>query len=901
MKSCNRGHIIGLGNSYSLYLLHESSLAPTPRARSFELPDDHVQYAPDRPADVKHVKLVVALDFEQETVRGNVYTTFSALYDDLKTVTFDAVELHIEHVMLEGSKELAYSTDAKKLIVTLDRPYNYGEQFTIAVEYHAKPRTGLHFIKPAPEEPTRPVQAWTFGQPRYHSHWFPCHDAPNDRATSEIIATVPAQFITISNGNLLSVTDNGDTRTHHWRHDVPHAAYLISLVVGDFAVIEDYYKHIPVTYYVRPDRKDDALLYMGKTPEMIRFFSEYTGVEYPYDKYAQTVVEIFTGAMEHTTATMHGFSLLVDKRASLDIDLVPVVAHELAHQWFGDLLTCRDWSNGWLNEGFASYFEELWGEHDQGTDYFKQSMLNLKNGYLEEDSHYRRPIVYHVYHDDGFELFDAHMYNKGAWVLHMLRHQLGEAAFKRAIHAYISHYREREVITADLERTFEDVTGRSLAQFFQQWVYRGGYPAFEVNYSWDSEHNMAKVKIKQTQQIDDLTPCFVTPVDLAFTIPTSDEAARDDNTTETRTVGMQIMVGEDEQVEQTFYVPLERQPVMVRFDPGGWLLKTLKFERSARMMRYQLARDSDMLGRIEAAEALGEAGDDESIEALKKALLTDAFWGVQNAAASVLGIIGTRKAQDDLLQGLQELDPVKFSRVRAAIARSLGKFQAPPQTELAERSAQILSVLLDKGDVSYLVESAAAEALGKTRVSGCVDQLLKLIDRPSWMNYVQRGIFMGLAAAGEDRVVEHIAAYLGDTHAVDGRREANHPTRRLAAAVGMRTLGQNRHLYSEEARQRAVTALSQAIEHDSWEPVRRVSALALMSLGEKRAINVLDRVARHELESMVQREMRVAAFALRTGDKTDEQLKQLRTDLDQVRAENRKLTEQLGALEARIK
>jgi aminopeptidase N len=901
LKSCNRGHVIGLGNNYSLYLLHESSLAPTPRARSFELPDDHVQYAPDRPADVKHVKLVVALDFEQETVRGNVYTTFSALYDDLKTVTFDAVELHIERVMLEGSKELAYSTYAKKLIVTLDRPYNYGEQFTIAVEYHAKPRTGLHFIKPVPEDPTRPVQAWTFGQPRYHSHWFPCHDAPNDRATSEIIATAPAQFITISNGNLLSVTDNGDTRTHHWRHDVPHAAYLISLVVGDFAVIEDHYKHIPVTYYVRPDRKDDALLYMGKTPEMIRFFSEYTGVEYPYDKYAQTVVEIFTGAMEHTTATMHGFSLLLDKRASLDIDLVPVVAHELAHQWFGDLLTCRDWSNGWLNEGFASYFEELWGEHDQGTDYFKQSMLNLKNGYLGEDSHYRRPIVYHVYHDDGFELFDAHMYNKGAWVLHMLRHQLGEAAFKRAIQAYISHYREREVITADLERTFEDVTGRSLAQFFQQWVYSGGYPAFEVNYSWDSEHNMAKVKIKQTQQIDDLTPCFVTPVDLAFTIPTSDEAARDDNTTETRTVGMRIMVGEDEQVEQTFYVPLERQPVMVRFDPGGWLLKTLKFERSARMMRYQLAHDSDMLGRIEAAEALGEAGDDERVEALKKALLTEAFWGVQNAAASVLGIIGTRKAQDALLQGLQELDPAKFSRVRAAIARSLGKFQAPPQTELAERSAQALSVLLDKGDVSYLVESAAAEALGKTRVAGCVDQLLKLIDRPSWMNFVQRGIFMGLAAAGEDRVVEHIAAYLGDTHAVDGQREANHPTRRLAAAVGMRTLGQNRYLYSEEARQRAVTALSQAIEHDSWEPVRRVSALALMSLGEKRAINVLDRVARHELESMVQREMRVAAFTLRTGDKTDEQLKQLRTDLDQVHEENRKLTEQLGALEARIK
>ncbi|MGZ3625355.1 MAG: M1 family aminopeptidase [Ktedonobacteraceae bacterium] len=901
MKNCNRAHNIDLKDGYSLYLLGESNQAPTPRARSFELADDHVQYAPDRPADVKHVKLDITLDFEQETISGTVYTTFSTLYDYLKTITFDAVELHIERVKLEHGKELSYSVSEKKLIVTLDRAYKYAEEFTITVEYHAKPRTGLHFMKPEPEDPTRPVQAWTFGQPRYHSHWFPCHDAPNDRATTEIIATVPAQFITISNGDLLSVTDHGATKTHHWRHDIPHAMYLISLVVGEFAVIEDSYKSIPVTYYVRPDRKDDARLYMGKTPEMIRFFSEYTGVEYPYHKYAQTVVEIYTGAMEHTTATTHSFSLLLDKRASLDVDLVPVVAHELAHQWFGDLLTCRDWSNGWLNEGFATYFEELWGEYDLGTDHFKQSMLDLKHNYLAEDADYRRPIVYHVYYDDGFELFDAHLYEKGAWVLHMLRHQLGEAAFKRAIHAYISRYREREVITADLERTFEDVTGRSLAQFFQQWVYSGGYPAFEVNYSWDSEHNMAKVKIKQTQHIDDLTPCFVTPVDITFTIPASDEAAKDDNTTETRTISLRAMVGEDGQVEQTFYMPLEREPLMARFDPDGWLLKTLKFERPSGMMRYQLEHDPDILGRIEAAEALGEVADDESITALKQSLLTDPFWGVRSASATALGVIGNSKAQDVLLQALPELNPTQFSRVRAAIARTLGKFQTPAQAELAERSAQALSALLEEGDISYVVESAAASALGRTRVPGSVDQLLKLINRPSWMNYVQRGAFSGIAASGEDRVIEYIAAYLNATHTVDGQSEANHPTMRYAAAHGMWTLGENQYLYSEEARQRAVTALIQAVEHDTWEPVRAISARALMSLGEKRAISVFDRAAHHELESRVQREMRVASHTLRTANKTDEQLKQLRKDLDQVREENRKQKDQLASLEARVK
>jgi aminopeptidase N len=898
LEGCNRAHahMLSDGHGYSLVCFNTNASVPTPKARSFELADDQVQYAPDRPADVRHVLLDIVLDFEQETISGTVSTTFSVLYEEIKSVSFDAIDLHIEQVKLVAGKEgktLAFSADGKKLTVMLDRPYHHGEEFTVAVTYHAKPRTGLNFIKPAPEDPTRPVQAWTFGQPRYHSYWFPCHDAPNDRATTEIIVTVPAHFITVSNGNLLDVKDNGATKTHHWRHDVPHAAYLISLVVSDFAVIEDSYNGKPVNYYVRPDRKDDARYYMGKTPDMMRFFSEYTGVEYPYDKYAQTVVELYTGAMEHTTCTTHSFMLLLDERAALDVDMVPVVAHELAHQWFGDLVTCRDWPNGWLNEGFATYFEELWGEHDQGSDYFKQSMLNLKKGYLDEDAHYRRPIVYHVYHHDGFELFDGHMYNKGGWVLHMLRHQLGDATFRRAVKAYLERYRTREVITADLERTFEEVTGRSLARFFQQWVYQGGYPAFEVNYSWDGEHSMARLKVKQTQKVDELTPCFLTPIDLAFVVPTSDEAAKDEQTTETRVVHMRVTSGEDGQVEQSFYVPLEREPVMVRFDPDGWLLKTLKFERSSRMLRYQLAHDADVLGRIEAAEALGEDGSNENIEALKTALLNDAFWGVRGAAAEALGVIGTEAAQNILLQALSELSTPEMSRVRTAIVSTLGRFQVPQQAELAGRAAQALSNLLEKGDVSYRVEASAAAALGRTRAAGSVDTLVKLLERPSWMDFVQRGIFRGLAATGEDRVVDILAAYLGDS--------TKRPTLRQGAAGGMATLAGSRHLYSEEARQRAVTALCNALEHDSWSPVRTISASALMSLGEKRAIDVLERVASHETESHAQRNMRVAAHVLRSGDKADEQFKQLRSDLDQVREENRKLKEQLGAIEARLK
>ncbi|GAC1696851.1 MAG: M1 family aminopeptidase [Ktedonobacteraceae bacterium] len=893
MHSCNRIHAIDNGDGYSFFALNDIRGASIPQARSFELPDDALHYAPDRPADVRHVKLVVSLDFEQETVRGTAYTTFAALYEEIGTITFDAVELAIEQVTINGNA-VPYTTTSKKLTVTLDRIYFNTEVFTVAVVYHAKPRTGLHFVKPAPEDPTRPVQAWSFGQPRYHSHWFPCHDAPNDRATTEIIVTAPSQFLTVSNGNLLEVIDNGVTKTHHWLHDIPHAAYLLSLVVSDFAVIEDSYKGKPVTYYVRKDRKDDALLLMGKTPQMMQFFSAFTGVEYPYDKYAQTVVELYTGAMEHTTATTHSFMLLMDKKAAFDNDtLVPIVAHELAHQWFGDLVTCRDWSNGWLNEGFATYFENMWNEHDLGRDAFKQSMLGMKAWYMGEDKHYRRPMVYHVFHDDGFELFDGHMYGKGAWVLHMLRHQLGEVAFKRAIKNYLERYREREVITADLERTFEESTGRSLAQYFQQWVYSGGYPEFTVNYSWDGERKLAKIKIKQTQKVDELTPCFVTPIDLDFIIPISDEAAKDEQTKETITVPMRFIVGEDGQVEQSFYVPLAREPLMMRFDPEGWLLKTLSFERSAKMLRYQLANDPDILGRSDAAQALGEKDDDESLAALKGALYNDPFWGVTTAAASALGTLGNEKAQTILIEALEQLDPTQFSRVRAAIADALGTFQAPQRAELAQRSAQALRMVLEKGDMSYRVESASASALGKTRTEGSVPFLAELIQHPSWIDTVQRGIFAGLGYSGDNRVVDTIAGYL--------RNPQSYPTLRLAAAHGLWTVGRNRVEYNEDARQCAVTALCDVIEHDPWEPVRMVAGMALASFNDKRAIASLERAAGRELDSSAQRQMRLSAHALRSSDKDDEQFKGLRKDLNEIREENRKLKEQLTALEAKIK
>ncbi|HEX9056160.1 MAG TPA: M1 family aminopeptidase, partial [Ktedonobacterales bacterium] len=297
----------------------------------FALPGDQPHYAPDRPADVRHVDIDVALDFDHQSVRGTVSTSFAALFEQVREVTFDAAELEIERVSLVGGKTaLEHWSEGEKLHVRLDRAYQHGEEFAVAIQYAATPREGLHFVGPDAGDPDRPVQAWTQGQPEYNHFWFPCHDFPNDRATTALRATVPARFFALSNGRLEGVDEDKrhDTKTYRWRHDVPHPAYLVTLAVGEFTEIPDRWRDIPVNYYVRPGREGDAPFMLGKTPAMIEFYSTHFGVDYPYEKYAQIVAELFTGAMENTSATTHSFRLLPDKRASLDYNPVPVVAHE---------------------------------------------------------------------------------------------------------------------------------------------------------------------------------------------------------------------------------------------------------------------------------------------------------------------------------------------------------------------------------------------------------------------------------------------------------------------------------------------------------------------------------------------------------------------------------------------
>ncbi|HLY32637.1 MAG TPA: M1 family aminopeptidase, partial [Ktedonobacterales bacterium] len=665
---------------------------------------------------------------------------------------------------------------------------------------------------------------------------------------------------------------------YHWQQDIAFPAYLITLVVGEFselrATAKSGAREIPLTYYVRQGREEDGWAMMGKTPGMIAYYTEKFGVEYPYVKYAQTVAETFLGAMENVSATTHSYRLLADKRARLDWRAEPVVAHELVHQWFGDLLTVRDWSHTWLKESFATYFEADWMRHEYGEDDFREELRGNLEAYLDADKQGRRPIVYNVYRKNAEELFDCHNYQKGSLVLHMLRNILGEAAFWRGIQRYAQRNQGREVITADFERALEEATGRSLARFFEQWLYKAGHPEFKVSYAWDDERHMAKLTVRQTQQVTEQTPLFVTPVDIAFFVPNDEHASPDAPDAPMEPVVFRVTI---DQEEQTYYFPLARRPLGVRFDYGGWLIKTLDFERSADLLRYQLRRNPDVRGRIEAAEALGKLADGQSVAALEKALLAENHWAVRAAIARALGEQRTDRALTALITALERLDPQAEPKARLAIVEALGEFQAQAsatQTELAERAAVALGALLENGDPSYRVYGAAAQSLGKTRTSGAFGRLSALTKTPSWNEIIRNGVFAGLGALGDSRVVPILTEWATN---------AEQPMDARAAAVrGLTALANSKRIDSPAEKTRIVEALIAALD-DPWIWTVGGAISAVAAWGDARAIPALERLVASNPDERVTRAARQAIRRLQRGDSASVETRRLRDDLDSLR------------------
>jgi aminopeptidase N len=766
-----------------------------------------VQWTRSHNYDVQHYRIKVSFDWKEKSVTGETTITLKPFPNDLSEVEFDAGQMDIQAVKLAQGTPLKFRyVNNQKLIITLDKKYSANNKLAITINYVAKPvnSQALAFISPTDTDKTRPYQIWSQGEAQTNHYWFPCYDAPNDKATSEVIATVEDKFQVISNGKLVSVQANPlkKTKTFHWLMNQPFSSYLISIIVGEYAEVKDRFKNTPVSSFVYKNQVQEARASLGKLPQMVAYFSKKIGYDYPYPKYAQIMVRDFPGAMENITATTMSDTAVHDKRAHLDLSSDDLIAHELSHSWFGNLLTCRDWSELWLNESFATFMEGVWIEYDKGKDDYLYKMYGNQQGYFQAwNGGLRRPIVTNLYSDPD-ALFDAYAYPRGGAVVNMLRFVLGEEMFWKAIRHYVKKHQWQNVETQQLVVAIEDVTGQNLQWFFDQWLYKMGHPVFEITSMYDEKAKTIKLNVKQTQKPDEqrkwfASPAFFTmPVDVAITTASGEKVHR-------------VFINKS---EQTLSFAVDGKPLIINFDKGNYLIKEMKFNRSDDELAYQLLHDSDVMGRTLAAIELKARKSEAMTKALAQAATKDKFYGVRLEATQALAEIKTDAAKAALLEVLKDSN----SQVRRVAIKGLGDFN---DAGVADTFINIINT-----DQSYFAIADAARALGQTDSPKAFEALLIASKMDSWQGTIRTGAIAGLAALRDPRSVDIALQYAAAGNPAELRAQAI----ALLGAIG-------------KDNPKAFDALIVALKEDSASLQLKFNILnALVELGDARAIPVLE-------------------------------------------------------------
>jgi len=595
------------------------------------------QASATRLSDILHTKLDIRFDWTKQYLYGKATLTVKPYFYPTSTLELDARGMEIKEVALvtaAAKTPLEYKYENDLITIKLNKEYKNTEQYTVLIEYVSKPNElkksggsaaikddkGLYFINPEGKEKEKPRQIWTQGETQSNSVWFPTIDRPNERMTQEIYITVNKKFVTLSNGELVFSTDNGDsTRTDYWKMELPHAPYLAMIAVGEFAVVKDKWKELEVNYYVEKEYEPYARAIFGNTPEMIAFFSSKLDVPFRWNKYSQVVASDYvSGAMENTTATLHGDFMQRTDRELLDKTHEEVISHELFHQWFGDLVTCESWSNLPLNESFATYGEYLWEEYKYGLDAADAHSAESRAGYLSEAEQKQTNLIRFQYGDKE-DMFDAHSYNKGGQVLHMLRKYVGDDAFFASLKLYLEVNKFTSVEIHHLRLAFEKVTGEDLNWFFNQWFLSSGHPQLLINTEYDAINKKQKIHI---QQVQDLTKIPLFKLPMYIDIYTNSKVER-----------KKITVTK---ASETFEFDALQQPDLVNADAEKMLLCNKEEEKTIKEWAFQYNKAPLYLDRHEALAALARQAKDSLSTQIILSALNDKFWGIRAAVISVL-------------------------------------------------------------------------------------------------------------------------------------------------------------------------------------------------------------------------------------------------------------------------
>lgn len=610
------------------------------------------KYARDRLVDILHLRLDVTPDFSRRSIRAVAGIRLSPISGPQKEVTLDAEDLTITAV--EATPALAgWQNTGDHLILTFRDDLPAGSEASVKIEYQVQPARGLYFRTPEMGYPAGDTQLWTQGQPEHHRWWFPCFDAPNERMTSEIICRVPRDMTVISNGRLVSREAGADGLTAwHWLQDKPHPNYLIALAAGYFHKVEDNSGSVPLALFVPLSEAGQADGAFRETKRILEFLERETGIPYPWDKYWQVYCHDFlAGGMENTSCTFMAARMLFAPETEELHSIHGINAHELVHQWFGDLVTCRDWAHLWLNEGAATYWQIRYDGERDGADGLHAELWRAAKRVL--DSGDTRPMIWRDY-QDPFEQFDSRAYPKGAWVLHMIRGELGADLFRRCIGEYLRRHRNGSVTSDDLRDVLEELTGKSFDRFFDQWLYQPGNPELSVDYSWDEKAGQAKLTVRQTHNRSSGAPVFHLNLPVRFGLPGDGG-----------TVNFVIPVTRE---SGDFTFPLKARPELVSIDPELTVLARISFRPPPDMVKHQL--EGTLPERLRAVNHLAEKGDDAAVELLAGVLRKDPYYYVRQEAVGALRKIRSDAARAVLIQETGQPD----ARVRLDVVRALTSF-----------------------------------------------------------------------------------------------------------------------------------------------------------------------------------------------------------------------------------
>ena len=820
----------------------------------------HRNYAPDREVHIRHIALDITPDFKARTIAGRAEIRFQPNRKPVTELKLDAVDLTIRAVTATEPIRAWQAADGK-VIITFASPVSAEREAGVTIDYSAEPTKGLYFR--TPEMGYKPGEAHLFtqGEAIESRYWYPCFDAPNEKLTSEVTCHVPEGMTVISNGRL--VAEKKDPASGlvavHWSQEKPHANYLITLAAGQFRKLEDRHGDLPISFVTLPSESAQAASSFRDTKDMLTFFETETGVPYPWAKYDQVCVNDFVeGGMENTSATTLTDSTLFTAATENLHNSESLVSHELAHQWFGDLVTCRDWSDLWLNEGFATYYQVLYDGHKNGRDSMLYGLYhNARN--ITGQANDTNAIVNRTY-GDPMNQFGYLAYPKGGWVLHMLRSQLGEELYRQVIKTYLTRHAYQNVQTEDLRAVVQELSGRSFDQFFDQWVYHAHHPELEISYAWDEQTRLAKVTVRQTQPLSAQVLLFDFPLTVRF----SGAAGPVDRVIQVR------------EKEADFYFPFDSAPRGVRFDPDYTLLAVVRFDPTREMCRAQLADQKDVMGRILAIEKLAKERGHDVIALLKDTLNHDSFYGVRVEAAAALAEMHSDEALEALLASAAQADARVRVRVVGAIA---GFYRESAYASLGEVIAH---------EKNPLIAAEALRGLAPYSKPETKETLVRFLNTDSYRDRLTDAAISAMRLQDDPAYLPALLERLGaQGAALSGRVFAN----------GLGTLA---YLARNEEKKDQVREFLLGHVHDLKRSVAERALSALGTLGDPKAIAVLQTFTKADKESPERKAAEAALATLRAARKPVDDFKNLRQEVADLQKEGRELRKNVDDLKHQL-